>query len=74
LHEEKNILNESINRIWKVRHSKNCGEVKKMCLGLLNTMSLVAFPLKILWKLSRLAILIVLLLGAVMVFKKMLRK
>jgi hypothetical protein len=45
-----------------------------MCLGLLNTMSLVAFPLKILWKLSRLAILIVLLLGAVMVFKKMLHK
>jgi len=45
-----------------------------MCLGLLNMMSLVALPLKILWKLSRLAILIVLLLGAVMVFKKMLRK
>ena len=45
-----------------------------MCLGLLNMMSLVAFPLKMLWKLSRLAILIVLLLGAVMVFKKMLRR
>jgi len=45
-----------------------------MCLGLLNMMSLVVFPLKMLWKLSRLAILIVLLIGAVMVFKKMLHK